>query len=217
MWRTWFAAMLRLGFAHGMLRAQPQLLLLLTGVIASAEEVGLLRVAQRATELVGTASGIVINAAAPRVSSFHAGGEHGRLQRLVTLVARFSFGLSLVGLAVYLVAGHWLLTQLFGVGFAAAWGAMIILTLGVAVRTLFGPGPMVMNMLRREGLTMMGFAASLGISLGLAILLIAPLGATGAACATALGQVSMTAFLRYRARRDLGVELSVLGPSAGPR
>ncbi len=213
MWRPWLAATLRLGVSHGMMQAQPQLLLLLTGLLASVEEVGLFRIAQRAAELVAGGAAIVRNAAAPRIASLHAGEELARLQRLVTFLARVSFGLALAGLAVYVVAGQWLLTLLFGSGFPAAWGPMVILTLGISLQAFCGPGALLMNMLRRESVTMIGFAISLGISVLLAAALISPFGAAGAAWATVFGQIVMGVFLLHRAWRELGVEVSAIGVS----
>ena len=46
-WRAWGLAMLRLGLSRGIRLAQGQALLLLTGVLSSVENVGLLRIAQR--------------------------------------------------------------------------------------------------------------------------------------------------------------------------
>ncbi len=211
MWRTWLAAMLRLGIANGLKRVEPQLLLLLTAALASTEAVGLLRVAQRGTEVVAASSATVITASAPRIASLYAGGERARLQHLVTLVARISLGISLAGLAFFVVAGPWLIDTLFGTDFASAWGAMIILTVGLSMRTLCGPGPMVTSMLRREDVMMLGFAVSLGVSVGLAALLIAPLGVAGAACAAAAGEIAMAVLLWRRTLRDLGVHPSAFG------
>ncbi len=72
-----------------------------------------------------------------------------------------------------------------------------------------------MNMLRRESVTMTGYAASLGVSLLLAAVLIPPFGAVGAAWATVLGQVVMGVFLLHRARRELGIEISAIGVPIG--
>lgn len=216
-WRAWLATIVRLGLSGGMMQAHPRLLLLLTGGLASVEEVGLLTIAQRGAGVVNAGTTIATIAAAPRVASLYAAGAHERVQRLVTLVARTGFGLSAVGLAAFLLAGGWLLAAIFGPAFVAAWSTLIVLTASNTVRMLLGPGVMLMNMLRHEGVALRGFAIGLGLSLTSAGVLIPYLGALGAACAAFVGISSMALFLRHQARRRLRLDPAAFAGIMRPR
>lgn len=213
-WRRWIVAILQLGASNGMIKAHPQLLLMLIGALGSLEAVGLFRVAQRGAGLVVAASAIPTTVAGPRFASLHSRNERARLQRLITIVARTSCAASVAGLAGYLLAGHWLLDMLFGTEFLAAWGALIVLTASHAIRMFFGPGVVLMNMLRQEGVTMRGFILSLALSLAAALALIPPLGALGAGLANLAGSVSMAVFLRSQACRRFGLDPAASVPLA---
>lgn len=205
-WRTWLAAALRLGLSKGLMRAHPEVLLLLTGALSSFENVGLLRVAQRGASLVATGMAIAVMPAAPRLARLHSEGAKARLQRLIAAVARATFAISLVGLGGFALGGHWLLVTAFGPGFAAATDALLILCLGHVVRTLFGPVDTVMNVLRREGATVRGFAGSLALSTAVAAALLPFMGANGAALGMLAGTTLISIYLRARVRRDFAID-----------
>lgn len=208
-WRRWSAAVLRLGLVSGISAVQPQILLLLTGALAGVEQVGLLRVAQRGANLVVAGALIPVSAAAPRVARLHSAGRQADLQELLTGVAQVAFAVSVAGLVAFLAVGSWLIIALFGAAFAPAWAALVVLTCATAVRMFFGPGPMLLNMLRREGTTVRGLAISLTLTTGVGALLAAPLGALGAALASLAGLAGMAGYLRRRACRELGLDPSV--------
>lgn len=216
-WLAWTGAMLRLGVSSGMMQAQPQILLLLTGTLASVEAVGLLRIAQRGVDVVIAGTVVAVTVAAPRVARLLAEGAHARVQRLVTGVARIAFGICMIGLVAFLLAGQWLLATLFGDEFVSAWIVLIVLTSAHGVNTMLGPGVMLMNMARREGVTLSGFALSLCLAIAVAVPLIPLLEALGAACGRAIGMVAMNLLLCYRARRDLRIDPTAMGWSIPSR
>lgn len=211
LWRTWITAMFRLGLSSGLLLARGQVLLLVTGVLSSIEDVALLRIAQRGVGLITLGTTIAVIAAAPRVARLNAEGRHDHLQHLLTQVARVGFGVALIGLICFVFGGHWLLAAIFGSGFVAAWSTLIILALTEAVRTLLGPGVMLLNMVRHEGVTTLGFAISLALSTLIAAVLIPMFGIVGAACGTFVGVTSMSVFIRNKARRNLRLDPAAFG------
>ncbi len=210
-WRAWGVAMLRLGLSNGIRLGQGQVLLLLTGALSGAENAGLLRIAQRGAGLVSLGTAIAIVAAAPLVARLNAEGRHVRLQRLITQVARAGTAVALIVLIGFVLGGHWLLDTLFGAEFLAAWSALIILSLNEMTRALFGPGAMLMNMVRREGVTAAGFVISLAVSTSTAIALIPAYGTDGAAWGMFLGVAGMSVFLWQKARRNLKLDPAVIG------
>ena len=192
------------------MQAKPELLMLITGALGSVETVGLFRVALRGTEVVVAGSVVAHTVAAPRFARLLAEGAHGRLQRLVTGVARIGFSVSLLGLGGFLLVGHWLLATLFGPEFVPAWSALITLTAAQTVSALLGPGAMLLNMARREVLTLSGHVLGLVLSLAGAVLLVPLLGVLGTAGARLTGNIAEALFYRLRTRRELGIEPSAL-------
>jgi O-antigen/teichoic acid export membrane protein len=210
-WRTWSHAVLKLGIANGIRVAQVQIVLLLTGALTSVENVGLLRIAQRGAGLIWLGSAVLMISSGPRVARLNAEGQHARLQRLLTQVARASSGMAMVGFIFYAFAGHWFLATFFGAEFAAAWSALVILAMTEVLLTAFGPGAMLMNMLRHEGVTVLGLSIALIVSTVIAAVLIPIYGASGAALGTFFGSTAMAVYLWHKARRILDLDSSVMG------
>jgi len=210
-WRAWTGAMLRFGIAYGIRRAQGQVLLLMTGALSSVEDVGLLRIAQRGAGLVTLGSAIAVVTAAPRVARLNAEGRHEHLQHLLTQVARAGSAVALIGLLGFVFAGHLLLATFFGTGFVAAWSALVVLAAAEAARALLGPGGMLLNMLRHEGVTALGHSIALVTSTSIAVILIPAYGADGAAWGMFFGAIGMAVFLRHKARRRLRLDPAAFG------
>jgi O-antigen/teichoic acid export membrane protein len=210
-WRIWTVAMLRLGVSTGIHLGQGQILLLITGALAGAENAGLLRIAQRAAGLVGIGTTIAYVASAPHIARLNAEGQHDRLQRLLTLVARASGGVAALVLVCFIFGGDWLLDILFGADFAAALNAIVILGAAETARALIGPGIILMNMVRREGTAAVGFLISLVVGTLIAWVLIPNYGADGAAWGSFFGGTVMAMFLWYTSRRVLFLDPSAFG------
>jgi O-antigen/teichoic acid export membrane protein len=210
-WRAWSLAMLRLGLTNGIRLAEGQILLLVTGALASAETVGFLRVAQRGAGLVALGTSIAVSVASPRIARLNADGQLAHLQRLLTLVARASIGVAIMGFLVFAFGGGHLLEILFGVEFIPAWSALVILSAAEISRAIFGLGGVLLNMLRYENVTMVGLLLSLAVSSSTAIMLTPHYGAVGAAWGMFLGVTAVSALLRYMVKRTLNLETSVIG------
>jgi O-antigen/teichoic acid export membrane protein len=210
-WRIWTVAMLRLGVSTGIHLGQGQILLLITGALAGAENAGLLRIAQRAAGLVGIGTTIAYVASAPHIARLNAEGQHDRLQGLLTLVARASGGVAALALISFVFGGDWLLDTLFGADFAAALSAIVILGAAETARALIGPGIILMMMARREGIAAVGFVISLVVGTLIAWALIPTYGADGAAWGSFFGATVMAMFLWYKSRRVLFLDPSAFG------
>ena len=211
MWREWSIATLRLGISTGIHLAQGQILLLLTGVLTGAGNAGLFRIAQRGAGLVSLGVVIAITVASPEVARLNAEGRHDQLQRLLTTAARAGSGIALIGLVCFIFGGQWLLDTIFGAEFVAAWSALIILAATETTRALLGPGIMLMNMSRHEGITAIGFIISLCVSTVIAAALIPAYGADGAAWGVFFGVTGMSVFLWQKARQTLRLDPAVIG------
>jgi len=216
-WRAWGAATVRLGLINGLRLAEPQILLLLTGLLASVESVGLLRIAQRGAALGSIAVSVAVIVAAPEFARLSATGEQARLQRLLTRIARLTAAASASGVLAVLLAGRWLLALFFGPAFTAAWAALALLTAAELSRALFGPAAVLLSMLRHEGVTALALCLATAASAAAAALLLPAFGAAGAAAGSLAGLALSSGLLWWRARRILGLDTSALGPGAGGR
>jgi O-antigen/teichoic acid export membrane protein len=210
-WRIWTVAMLRLGVSTGIHLGQGQILLLITGALAGAENAGLLRIAQRAAGLVGIGTTIAYVASGPHIARLNAEGQHDRLQRLLTLVARVSGGVAALVLISFVFGGEWLLDTLFGADFTAALSAIVILGAAETARALLGPGVILMMMVRREGTAATGFVISLVVGTLIAWALAPLYGADGAAWGMFFGVMGMAVFLWHKSRRVLFLDPSAVG------
>ena len=210
-WRTWTASMFRLGLSNSLRLGQGQILLLVTGALSSVENAGLFRIAQRGAGLVGLGAMILVISSAPRVAKLDAEGQHARLQRLLTQIARGGAVVALAGLVCYVFSAHWLLATFFGAEFGAAWSALLILTVAETLRVAFGAGGMLMNMLRHEGVTALGNSISFVIATSIAAALIPVYGVDGAAWGMFFGILARVLFLRHEARRRLRLDPAAFG------
>ena len=213
-WRVWALATLRLGVSGGIRVGQDQILLLLTGALSGAENVGLLRIAQRAAGLVGLGTTIAYVAAAPHIARLNAEKQHDRLQRLLRLIARASCLVAALVLVCFIFAGNILLDVLFGADFVGALGAIVVLAATELTRAMFGPGIVLMNMARREGTAAVGFAILLVVSTSVGWTLIPVYGAIGAAWGTCAGVTVMAVFIWHKSRQMLFLDPSAFGWSA---
>jgi len=216
-WRGWGAATLRLGLINGLRLAEPQFLLLLTGLFASIESVGLLRIAQRGAALASIGVSIAVIVAAPEFARLNGAGQRDRLQRLLTRVARAGALASGAGVLLVLGAGHWILGSFFGPEFVAAWTALLILASAEMVRAVFGPAAVLLNMLRHEGVTALALCLSATASAVVAWVLIPSIDASGAALGSLFGVTLASVLLWWHGRRAVALETSVLGPTTLPR
>lgn len=210
-WRTWGLSMLRLGLTNGIRLAEGQILLLMTGALTSAENVGLLRVAQRGAGVVSLGAAISAIVCPPQFVRLNAEGKHDRLQHLLTQAARAGSGVALIGLIGFAVAGHWLLATFFGTEFVAAWSALMILAAAETGRALFGLGGVLLNMLRYEKTTLFGLVISLAISVSITAALVPVYGVDGAAWGIFFGVSVMSAFFWHKARRIVNLDSSTIG------
>lgn len=209
--RAWLLAAFTLGLQQGTRVAREQATLLIVGTFGSVEAAGLYRIAQRGAIAANFGYTTMVTLIAPYLVQLDATGDRARLQRLITASARAMTAVTLIPFAVFLFFGGPLLAALFGADFAAAQPALVLLTLGFVLICALGPAQTVIVMLNRERVLLGTMALCLAASVVLAIALIGPFGAAGAAAADAFGLVLNQLILWYLAWRMLGLRTSVFG------
>ncbi len=183
--RVWMEAAFPMLVYGGLQIIISQTSTVLLGMQSSAEDVGLYAVAYRLSYLLTFFLGAVHIAMGPVMARMNANGEKERLQRLLTLIVRVTFLLTLLLSLVFLFANTHILA-VFGPEFIAAKAALGILILGNLVDVASGSPTLLLVMTGHERSVAVIFSIIAVISVFLNLLLISSYGFIGAALASAV-------------------------------
>lgn len=208
--RRWLRSVLPFSLMGGLMLINTQADIVMVGILGTANDTGLYRVAANGANLVTlclTAANLYI---APRVSAMYSQGERDKLQRLLSLSVRSTFGVALVIACVFWLWGAGLLRIVFGAAYLGAFWPLAVLCLGQLVNVGAGSVALVLNMTGHEGdaARMAGVAALLNVALNAT--LIPMFGGVGAATATATTMLVWNGLMLLRVRRKAGVDTSIL-------
>jgi O-antigen/teichoic acid export membrane protein len=148
------------------------------------------------------------SAFANRFASLNARGDRAGLEGAIGQAVNVTFWPSLAMAAAILALGKPLL-WLFGPQFTAGYGLMAILAIGYLAKAATGPSEFVLNMLGQQKACAAALAATVALNLVLCVLLVPPLGATGAAIATAMSWSVNATLNAFLAHRQLGLRLAI--------
>jgi O-antigen/teichoic acid export membrane protein len=185
--------------------------LFLLARLTDAETVGIYRGCTQILitfDLVLTACSV---ASAPVYSILHARGDPKSLQETLTSATRIATMLAIPLMLVLLVNGRDIL-GLLGPDFEAGALALSILAVGQCVKVVFGSASITLIMCGRQGLDAgnTAFAACLNVALNLA--LVPSFGLVGAAIATAISLVVLSAVRCLLLRAVLGLHVADFAP-----
>ncbi|MEZ4700721.1 MAG: oligosaccharide flippase family protein [Rhodothermales bacterium] len=175
--------------------------ILLLGMLVDTTQGGIYQIASKVAGLLTIANVAANSILHPMVADLFAKKDDRELQRVVVVGANLVFVLGLVSGAV-LFFGAGLILPIFGEAYAAAGTLPLrILTVGVILNLLSGPGLLLLNMTghQRDSMYIMGTAAAINVTLNL--ILIPRFGAAGAATATSLSIIlwnTAAAVMAYR-------------------
>lgn len=173
-------------------------------------DAGTYQVAARGAELVAFISTIATIALQPTISRLYTNGELMRLRKITKYAARIMLATALLAALFYILVGGTLLRIIFGSAFEAAAPALSILSIGWVLIAAMGPARDTLLMCdgERESAIVISLAAVLNVLFNL--LLIPPLGTTGAAIATGASLIVCHLGYTFYVRRRLGFWLSPL-------
>lgn len=215
--RAWTISALPLALTEGMRSMNVHLLVLLIGLVGTDAEVGLFRVAVQTAIIVAVPVSVLHLVVAPFISRLHAQDDHERLQRVVGSAAAAMFLGALAIFLVFAILGKVLLGTFFGVEFEASYQALVILGVGQVAGASLGPNATLLNMTYHEGAVARAFALSLAITAVLSVVLIPKLSIEGAAMASTAGLLAWNVPLWRYARREAGIETSIVAAPAALR
>ena len=186
---------------------------LMLGALADAEAAGAYHAASRIALTLGLAMAAVGTVTGPHLARAAADGDAAEQRRIAVTSSRLLAIPAVLALPLVVLAAEPALGWL-GEGFAAGAPALVGLWIGQLVNLACGPVAVLLNCHERERAALAGLALGAAANLGLNALLIPPLGATGAAIATATSMALWNLVLVAAVRRHVGVDPTVLGRAA---
>lgn len=182
-----------------------QIGILALGWLGSDDEVGALKVAMSGAMLVSLSLAIVNLVIAPHITRAYRDNDWERMRRLSRQSARVALAIALPIGVTLIVLGGPLVHLAFGDAYVeSATLPLAILATGQLVNVAFGSVGMFLTMTGYERDTLLGQLVALMVTITAALILIPPLGATGAAMAVAIGLVTWNAVLAWRFVKRLG-------------
>lgn len=208
--RLWLTASLPLLLLSGLEDLTLYADVLLLSLLAEPDMVGIYFAAARALALAGFVAYAMTLVAGRRFALDLAGRSRAQLQDSVLQTTRLTFWATVLAVGATLVAGPWLLAA-FGPDFAAGQGVMVVLGLGMVIRSMAGQAGEVLIVAGRQRA---GLAIGLGVlavTVVFCLLLVPVLGIVGAATATAIAMACRTGALIVVLRRTEGLRIASFG------
>lgn len=208
--KRWSASLLPLSLFSGLQTLDSQVSILFLGVLSTAEEVGLFRVAATGASLVTFGLIAVNTALAPQVARLYQAGEMEKLQRTIILSTRAAALVSFPVALIFIFWGDDLITLVFGIEYIGAATALAILCVGQLVNASAGAVAVVLNMTGHDKKTLYGVLLALVSNVTLAFLLIPYLGIIGAAISYAFSLSLWNIALMYMVKKHTGLNTFLL-------
>lgn len=209
--RKWLKSSMILGLMAGLQTVNANADIVILGLLSDNDDVGFYKVAMT----IATAASFVLVSlsavAIPQVVAMLHAGDIEALQDLVRRVSRLSFSAAVLSFFVLLMFGRPLLEFFFGASFAEAYPPLLILTLGNAFLSFFGPLSLVLNMANYESDTLAGVWIGALVNIIGNIILIPFFGGVGAASATTLSILVWNVLLYRQTYARLRIDTAAWG------
>ena len=209
--RAWLKSILPFMLLGAMQLINNRIDIIMLGIFCPIEDVGIYRAVVQGSTLVIFVLAASNQVLAPVISGLYAENDIEKLQRLVTISARFILAGTLPIVLFLYIGGPWLLSALFGAEFATGAFALRILCVGQLVNATMGSVGIILNMTGHEKYAVRGVAIAAIANIGLNALLIPPFGLSGAAAATAISLVIWNLLLAWWVYNRVGVLSTAFG------
>jgi O-antigen/teichoic acid export membrane protein len=181
---------------------------LVLGMFAPAEQVGVYAIAKRFTVIVGFVLIAVNSVAAPRFALLHAQGDQQALRGMAISAARLSLLAASPLLLLCLAAPQWVMS-LFGEGFKEGWPVLLILSVGQLVNVATGSVGQLLAMSGEEKKLHRAYMVSTVISIVLLMILTPFVGMYGAAISAMVGVIVVNLLSMIYVARKFGFYINV--------
>jgi O-antigen/teichoic acid export membrane protein len=208
--KVWMGTALPILMAEGFFLMLAHADVLMLQQFRPPEDVAVYYAAAKTLALVSFIHFAISATTAHRFATYHAAGDRAGLSVFLRQAIRWTFWPSVIACALLLAAGQPLL-RLFGSDFASGYHLMFILAIGLLARAAIGPMERMLNVLGEQRLCAYACASAFAINIGLCVLLIPHMGATGAAIATAAALLTESLSLAVVVQGRLGLDVFIWG------
>ncbi|QHT61920.1 flippase [Paenibacillus lycopersici] len=212
--RSWTRLSLSLMVNAGMYLILGQLNVLLMGAMDSETASGYFSAAVRLATLVAFARTAINMTAAPLLSETYAKGDREQLQQVCTASGRAGFAFAVVVCAAFAIGGKPILT-LFGPGFADAYPALLLMSVGQLFGAYCGQNGTLATMAGSHNLLTRVLAGSTALNVVMSVALIPVIGMTGAGLAACCSTICWNGIMAVVVVRKYGIITPVWLPSFG--
>jgi O-antigen/teichoic acid export membrane protein len=214
--KVWARSAMVLGVTQIMFVANEQVPVVVTGLLGSSTEVGLLDMARRFALFASIALNVIALPLGPILAEMYRKGDMEAFRRVSLQTTYVGVGISISITLAYLACGRWLLHSI-DPQFAAAYWAMLVMCLGYVINTMTGPVPLALTMTGFERDAVKGIVGGIVVNLAACMFLVPIIGHMGAAIGSVLGQFVWNSILAVLVRRRLGMTLDILALFERPR
>lgn len=208
--KAWLRSTIPLALGEGMRVVSGNLAILMLGLLAPAQEVGIYRVAAGVYTAASLPSALLNVACSPMLARLHAEGNKAAIQRMNAWMALILFVAAAGCLILFALVGDDILSIAFGSSYAPANAILIVLLLGELVAAFMGHPTVLLNMLHRERAVTRFSLVALLVNIFISYFMIRAWGAIGAAIGVAVSQFVWRFLCAQYAKRELGLESSML-------
>jgi len=199
-----FSVALPLMFVASMQVVLGKLDVIMLGYLGSLEAVGLYNVAVQLAALASFGLVAINMIAAPMISSYHADGNMGAIQRTVSLTALGGTAFGVLTIIIFSIFGHQILLA-FGTSYTGSSFALWILFVGPIGSAIAGPVGWILSM-TGEQVTISRVLLVAAAADGILNLILIPLwGMNGAALSTMLVTIGSNVAMVFFVQRKMGI------------
>lgn len=207
--KTWARSALILGITQIMFVANEQVPIMVTGILSTSTEVGLLDMARRFALFASIALNVIALPLGPILAEMYRKSDMEAFRRVSLHTTYVGVGISISITLAYVVCGRWLL-HVIDPQFGSAYGAMVVMCVGYVINTMTGPVPLALTMTGFERDAVKGIIGGIVVNIVVCAALVPVMGHMGAAIGSVLGQFVWNIILAALVRRRLGMTLDIL-------
>ncbi|MCF6320795.1 MAG: hypothetical protein L3J32_03395 [Rhizobiaceae bacterium] len=184
------------------------IVLLVTAFVSGAAEVAILHICFRYRVLAGFGMRTIYTLLMPEITESKVNKNLTEVNRKLIQANIASIAYSIVVLAVFVVIGEWLL-GLFSPEISQGWVILIIVSLTMLFRAIFGPAPLVLAIHNLHVVTAVISGFGLVIALGIILLFYQEFGLLAAAVGYSLANLFVSLVLWKYAKNKTGIDCSI--------
>lgn len=207
--KLWARSAMVLGITQIMFVANEQVPVVVTGLMSTSTEVGLLDMGRRFALFASIALNVIALPLGPILAEMYRKSDMEAFRRVSLHTTYAGVAISISITLAYALCGRWLL-HIIDPQFGSAYWAMIVMCLGYVINTMTGPVPLALTMTGFERDAVKGIVGGITINIAVCVTLVPLIGHMGAAIGSVFGQFVWNVILAILVRRRLGMTLDIL-------